>query len=374
MAFCAAIATAVVLGACGGGVPGDAVATVGGAQITKAAFDHWLVVANDATQGSSGTAAPPLPDPPDYTTCIAGERKITANATDTTAELKSLCEQSYSSLESEVMDYLIEAIWIQGQANDLHVKVTSAQVEKSYESQRKTSTPTLATNAELNAFLAKSGQTVADLKWRTYLSLLANALTLNAQKVKVTQAQIAAYYAKHKASLTTPATRDVHLIETKTAATAATVKSLLSSGSSYAGLASKYSIDPTSKGVGGKLVGVRPGELNAQLSAAIFAAKTGVLTGPLKTAFGYYVFTVDSTTPAKVPTLAQATKQIKAAITSAAATKNNAALQADFAKKWPARTVCASAYLVATACGNAPKSSTSASGATAASGATSATG
>jgi hypothetical protein len=40
MAFCAAIATAVVLGACGGGVPGDAVAVVGSAPITKAAFNH----------------------------------------------------------------------------------------------------------------------------------------------------------------------------------------------------------------------------------------------------------------------------------------------------------------------------------------------
>jgi foldase protein PrsA len=374
MAFCAAIATAVVLGACGGGVPGDAVATIGSATITKTAFDHWLVVANDATQGSSGTAAPPLPDPPAYTNCIAGERKLGVNATDTTAQLKALCEQSYSSLQGEVMDYLIEAIWIQGEANDLHVKVTPAQVQKSFNTQRDKSTPTLKTTAELNAFLAKSGQTVADLKWRTYLSLLANALTLNAQKVKVTPAQITAYYAKNKASLTTPATRDIHLIETKTAATAATVKAQLAGGATYATLAPKYSIDPTSKGVGGKLVGVRPGELNTQLSAAIFAAKTGVVNGPLKTAFGYYVFTVDSETPAKVPTQAQATTQIKAAITSAQATKNNAALQADFAKKWPARTICASGYTVATACGNAPKSSTSATGATAASGATSATG
>ena len=80
---------------------------------------------------------------------------------------------------------------------------------------------------------------------------------------------------------------------------------------------------------------MRPGELNTQLSAAIFAAKVGALNGPLKTAFGYYVFTVDSSTAAKVPTLAQATKQIKAAITSAGATKANASRDASCRRSIP---------------------------------------
>jgi len=50
MAFCAAIATAVVLGACGSGIPGNAVATVGSAPITKAALNHWIVVAKIPSQ------------------------------------------------------------------------------------------------------------------------------------------------------------------------------------------------------------------------------------------------------------------------------------------------------------------------------------
>jgi hypothetical protein len=357
MAFCAAIATAVVLGACGSGVPGNAVATVGSAPITKAALDHWMVVANDATQGSTG--APPLPTPPNYTACIAAEKKVAANVADTPTQLKALCAQAYKSLVSEVMGYLINALWIEGEATDRGIKVTSAQVEKSFESQRKSSKPSLVSAAALNAFLAKSGQTVADLKWRTYLNLLYNALLLQVQTKaqKVTPAQISAYYHAHLSSLTTPETRNVHLIETQTDATAAKVKSLLVSGSSYATLAPKYSIDPTTKGTGGSLIGVRTGELNAQI-----------------------VFTVDAVTAAVTPTLSKATTEIKSAITSTRETAAQTVLTNDFTKTWPSRTTCASDYITATVCGNAPKtSSTSATGATtgatsASAGATSASG
>jgi foldase protein PrsA len=367
MAFCAAIATAVVLGACGSGIPGNAVATVGSAPITKAALNHWIVVANDSSQGSSGTVAPPLPVPPNYTACMAAEKKVAANIADTPAQLKALCAQAYKSLVNEVMGYLINALWIEGEAADRGVKVTSAQVEKSFVSQRKASKPSLATTAALNSFLAKSGQTIADLKWRTYLNLLYNGLLLQVQKQaeKVTPAQISAYYHSHLSSLTTPETRNVHLIETQTAATAAKVKSLLAGGTSYATLAPKYSIDPTSKGTGGSLLGVRTGELNAQITAAIFAAKVNVLTGPLKTAFGYYVFTVNAITPAVTPTLSKATTEIKSAITSARETAAQTALTTAFTKTWPSRTTCATGYITASVCGNAPKtSSTSSTGAT----------
>ena len=46
----------------------------------------------------------------------------------------------------------------------------------------------------------------------------------------MSSAKIAAYYKSHLGSIITPETRDVHLIETTTEATAAKVKSLLASG------------------------------------------------------------------------------------------------------------------------------------------------
>jgi foldase protein PrsA len=366
MAFSAAIATAVLVGACGGGIPGDAVAVVGSAPITKAAFAHWEVVANDANQASTGVAAPPIPVPPDYTGCITTLKKTSATSSETAAQLKALCAQQYQSLMSDVMNFTIQALWIEGEAKDRGVKVTQAQITKSYIQQRNTSKPPLKTQTALNTFLAKSGQTKADLLWRTRLNLLATGIQLQVTKqgTHVTSKQIAQYYAKNHAQFVIPTTLDLHLIETNSLASADQVKTLLESGQSYATLAPKDSIDPTSKAAGGKMTGVRPGQLTAQLNAAVFKATRGTLTGPVKTAFGYYVFTVDSTVPGKTQTLKQATTTIKATISASQESKANAKLQSDFSKKWAQLTKCATGYIVATSCSNAPKtSSTGASGA-----------
>src|SRR5579871_6210555 len=132
MAFCAAIATAVIVGACGSGVPGNSVAVVGGRSITKAALTHWLNVANDATQASTGQKAPPLPVPPNYTACVAAERGNGTATSQTTAALKQTCAQNYKQLLSTVLNYLIQAVWVQGEAHDRGVTVSQKAVDKSY--------------------------------------------------------------------------------------------------------------------------------------------------------------------------------------------------------------------------------------------------
>jgi foldase protein PrsA len=351
MAFCAAIATAVVLGACGSDIPGNAVVQIGNASITTAALDHWLAVANDTNQASTGVAAPALPLPPDYTKCVAEQRKSAGSTATNTTTLKALCTQSYQALVNQILPFLIQTIWIQGEAADRGVKVTQAKLESSFRQARNASNP--------------PGETIADLKWYLYVKLLFAQVEVKVQKEasKVSSAQIAAYYKKNLPALTKPATRNLHLVETASQATAANVKSLLAGGSSYATVAPKYSIDPTTKTVGGRMVGVSPSELNAQLSAAVFAAKQGVLSGPVKTAFGYYVFTVDSITPSSVPSLAGETATIRSLITQQQVAKAENALQTGLTKKWSPRTSCRAGYVVSL-CSNAPTTSTAATGAT----------
>ena len=365
MAFCAAIATAVVLGACGSDIPGNAVVQIGNASITTAMLDHWLAVANDTNQASTGVAAPPLPLPPDYTKCVAAQRKSAGSTATNTSTLKALCTQSYEALLNQILPFLIQTIWIQGEAVDRVVTVSNAKLESSFQQARDASNPPLKTAAEMNSFLAKSGETIADLKWYLYVKLLYAQVELKVQKEasKITSAQIAAYYNKNLAALTKPSTRNLHLVETNNQATAATVRSLLASGSSYATVAPKYSIDPTTKTAGGRMVGVSPTELNAQLSAAVFAAKQGVLSGPVKTAFGYYVFTVDSITASSVPSLAAETATIRSLLTQQQVAKAENALQSGLTKKWTPRTNCRAGYVVSF-CSNAPTTSTAATGAT----------
>jgi len=175
------------------------VAVIGSAVISRAAFEHWVTVANDAGQTTTGKLAPAVPVPPDYTGCIASLRAQPAHSGASGAALKKLCAGSYRALVREVMNFLIQAIWIEGEANARGLSVTEAQVNASFASQRRSSKPPLNTAAELNAFLAKSGQTKRDLKWRTRLSLLANAIQreVAAAAGQVSAASIKAYYAAH---------------------------------------------------------------------------------------------------------------------------------------------------------------------------------
>src|SRR5579863_3889597 len=360
MAFCAAIATAVVVGACGGGLPGNDVAQVGSAPVTMAAFNHWLVVANDSNQASAGTVAPALPVPPDYTACIKATKATPGSSSETTSQIKAICESRYKALATDVMNYLIQALWVEAEGKSRGIKVTAAQVNKSFQEQRKTSTPSLATDTQLNRFLAASGQTIADLKWRTYLNLVAVAIQTKVEKAAavVSNSAITAYYNKHHSQFVTPETLGMHLIETTTLAQANAVKSKLAGGATYATLAPTDSIDPTTKGVGGKLTvaGAAGSQLPAQVSAAAFKAKAGVLSGPIKSPFGYYVFTVDTITPQVTQTLAQARKTVKATIAATQETAASAKLNNIFNVFWKKQTTCRSGvYAVSPSCPNAPK-------------------
>jgi foldase protein PrsA len=374
MAFCAAIATAVTVSACGSGMPGNAVVQIGSATISMAALDHWTVVANDGSQLQSGTKASPAPIPPDYTACIAGQEKTAGNTAASktpvaVASDKATCESDFEgTLMPEVLNYLIPRMWIQGEAYDRGIHVTQKQVDNSFALARKnTSSPSLSTAADLRAFEAASGETLQDLRWDTLVQLETDKVELQVEKKadKISEAAIASYYAKHQSLYVTPETRNIHLVLVSSLATANKVRSLLAGGESYAVVAKAYSTDPTSKAAGGAMVGVTTSELTAALSAKVFAAAVGVLSGPVKTAFGYYVFTVDKVVPSQKETFAKAKASIKTALQQKAVTAAENALQTNFTKKWAPRTVCRSGYQVATYCSNPPKSgSTSATGAT----------
>jgi foldase protein PrsA len=370
LAFCAAIATAVSLGACGSGLPGNAVVQIGDATISTAALNHWLTVANDSSQTQTGAKAPPLPLPPNFTACVKAQQASAGNtaasqSASQVAAFKATCQQNYDTLVSEVLNFLIPELWIQGEAHDRGFHVTQQEIAKGYEQERKNSTPSLATAKELNNFLAASGQTVTDLKWRTMVNLLANKISLAVQHKagKVTDAEIADYYNKNKAQYETPETRDIHLVLTDSAATAQKVHNLLASGQSYASVASKYSTDPTSKANGGAMAGVSTNELTPQLSDKVFSANTGVLSGPVKTPFGYYVFTVDKITPGKTESLGQASASIKQLLSAQKISAAETALSNNLDKKWRPRTNCRNGPYQVADCSNAPKGSTGTTGA-----------
>ncbi len=362
VASCAAIATAVGVGACGGSsVPSGAIAVVGSAQVTNAQFAHWMSVANNQPYVNTGNTPIAVPVPPDFVACIASQRQ--RDPSGATSTFKSECETTYAQLNQAVTGLLIEGIWFQGEANDRHVKVTQKAIDKAWNAERLRD---FSTKTKLDNFLGESGYTIADLKWVAMLNLMQQAIVTKVQKgaAKVTPAQIASYYKAHIAQYSQPARRNIELVLVSTAAAAATVKARLAGGASFTSVAKQYSIDPTTKATGGVLAGVQQGEETPIFNTAIFGAQIGVLSSTAKTPFGYYVFKVTSSSPASVETLSQARAAIKLQLVQLAQTNAISKLRISFIKKWKGRTTCGSDHIVAQVCGNAPTSSTGASGTT----------
>jgi foldase protein PrsA len=354
----------VGLSACGGGIPGNAVVKVGGNSITKVTFDHWMsVAASSSATTTATTSKPAVPEPPAYTACIAhleatAAKPVKGQAKPTAAELKSECEQQYKSLQQEVLGFLISSEWVLGEGNSLGVKVSDKEVKKQFETIKSEQFPK---PEDFEKFLATSGQTVSDLLLRVKLNLLSSKIQQHVVKSKstVTEAQIEKYYNENKSRFGTPEKRNLRIILTKTEAAASAAKKEVESGKSFASVAKRVSIDPTSKANGGLLSGVTKGQEEKALDEAVFAAKKGVLSGPVKTPFGYYVFEVLSATTGNQQTLAQAKSSIKQQLTATGQQTALSTFVKNFKKKWTAKTECRAGYLVQDCKGyKAPKTST----------------
>jgi foldase protein PrsA len=350
-------ACAALIAGCGQDVPTNGVAKIGDTVITKDQFNHWL---NAAAHGSAQPGSPvTLPDPPNFTKCIANATKqpVPKGAKKpTTAQLKTQCQQQYNALKQQVMQFLVSAEWIQQEAKSEGVKVSNKQVQKQFQDQKKQS---FQKEADYQKFLKQSGMTEADLLFRVKLDVISNAVRTKAikGKDKVTDAQIAAYYNKNKQRFAQPERRDLLVVLTKAKAKAAAAKKALASGQSWASVAKKYSIDEASKAQGGKLPGVAKGQQEKAFDDAIFSAKKNAITGPIKTQFGYYVFKVTNETPASQQTLAQTKETIRNLLKSQNQQKALNKFVANFRKDYKSKTKCAKAYVIPD-CANAPKQST----------------
>ena len=352
--MCAVTIPAALVAGCGGGVPGNAVATVDDNDITKASFTHWL----DVAAKSGGQQATAIPKPPDYKACVAAKRKALPkpakgqpNTTD--AQLKTQCKQEYDQLRDQVLQLLISFEWIQGEAKAQNIKVTDAEVKKSFDSQKKASFPK---EADFQKFLKDSGQTQDDIMLRVKLNVLSDKIRekVTKGKDKVTDAEIAKYYNDNKSRFAQPERRDLLVVLTKNKAKAQEAKQAIESGDKFADVAKKYSIDQASKSQGGKLTAVAKGQQEKALDDAVFSAKKGELTGPIKTQFGYYVFQVSKVNKASQQSLNDAKTTIKQLLASQQQQKALDKFVKDFQKRWKDKTDCRDGYRTQD-CSNAPK-------------------
>lgn len=341
----------VVLAACGG-VPGNAVAEVDGESIEKSDFDAWTAIA--ARGGGQTDAA--LPQPPEYTECIAQKREDQPEpaegeeAPDDDA-LRQQCRQEYEAIRDSVMTLLINAQWIEGEAEQQDVSVTDEEVRRSFEQQKDQQ---FRREAQYREFLEQSGQTEEQLLEQVRTAELARKITekVTEGEGEVTDAEVNTFYKENRERFAQPETRDAHVVLARTRARAEQAREALEDGDSWRSVARRYSIDEATRSEGGALEDVTRGNQDAGLERALFGAEEGEIVGPVRTSLGWYVVEVDDITEAEQQTLEESRDTIRQSLVQQQEQEALQSFEKEYVEEWREKTECRDGYEVAQLCGN----------------------
>ena len=349
-------AGALAIAGCGNDVPPNAVAKVGDTVIKKSEFDRWLTAAARGSQPPGEGGEVSVPDPPNYTKCVAAKKKqpVPEGAQKPTdQQLKDQCKAEYDSLKEQVMQFLVSAQWILQEADERGIEVSDAEVKKQFDDQKEQSFPD---DKAYKEFLETSGQTEQDLLFRVRLDVISNKVRQEVLKGKseVSNEDVKAYYEENKERFAQPERRDLAVVLTKTKSKAEQAKKRLDDGQSFKAVAKDFSIDEATKSQGGKLPGVAQGQQEEAFDKAIFAAKRGELTGPVETQFGWYVFEVTKVTKAEQQSLEESSETIKNLLRAEREQKALDEFIEDFRTQYRDETSCADGFVIQD-CENAPE-------------------
>jgi foldase protein PrsA len=354
----AAGAAALAIAGCGSGVSGNSVASVAGNPITVRAYDHWMYVVEKGNVSQQSPNAPVIVpnDPPDFSTCISDVRaEYPTLAKDSNTLIRTDCQRLFTSLNSTVLGFLIEAYWYQADAHRLGISLSNAQIRKAFEVQKKANFPS---KAAFTAYLKESGQTMADVLYRVRIEELQQRLLKRFTK-KVDAAAVSTYYDEHPSEFGTPETRNVRLVLTKTRSRAQAALSALRSGQSWNTVARTYSTEAATKNDGGLETDVTYNQLEHAVNQVVFSSPTGKLAGPIHGQFGWYVVEVVKITPPTKQPLSKVAPEIKQILTSEYTTDAEDKITAISKRYWGSRTICRSAYSISDCAGyKAPQTST----------------
>jgi foldase protein PrsA len=302
------LALVLVAAGCGGSsksLPSSDVARVGSDTISKASFNDLLAGA-ERTYKARKTAFP-----------------------------KPGTSQ-YKTLQDQAMQYLVQQSELEQKAKDLGVTVTDKDVDKRLAQIKKQYFG--GKDSTYQKQLKSQGLTEPQLRLDLHAQILSeklyNAVT---GKLKVTDAEITKYYNDNKTQYGTAESRDVRHILVNNKKLADTLEAQLKSGGSFAALAKKYSKDPGSAKLGGKLT-ITKGQTVAPFDKVAFSLKTNETSPPVHTQYGWHIIqALTPIKPAKVTPLASVKSQISQQLLQ---TKRTAAMTAwlngvkkDFAKK-----------------------------------------
>jgi hypothetical protein len=294
-------ALAIGIGACGGSGGDAVVMRVGSHAITKATVDHWASVVR---RGGAFTAFRGEP--------VEGTPRTRAVA------------------------LLITSEWLIGEAEREGLPISEQAIQDALAERTRGEA-----GAEFRKRLLATGQTVAgfELELRAELALEAVRRELE-RRSRITPAQVAAFYQSNRSAFAeVPEARVVDIIERLPSAPAATaLVKRIGSGKRFTRLAYH------------KRIVLSSGVLNGPASKkavdyAIFAARPGVVSRPMRLSNGWAVFVVRKIVPARGQSFAKAHDAVAASLEEERKREVEDAFKREFRSGWTARTSCAVGYV-----------------------------
>jgi PPIC-type PPIASE domain/SurA N-terminal domain len=299
----AALIAFVGLAACGSGAPDGVVVRVGQTVITKAATDHWM---------SAMTGERVAEDPPQRQAQMPRQRALSS---------------------------LISSQWVIDEAADQGLKISEREVEQLFQRMKSASFP--GGDAEFREFLKATGRRISDAMLEAKAELASSKIhqLLASREPKVTQAQIADYYSRHKRRFARPEQRYFDIDNLQSKAEARHARREVEQGKSFAKMALQESLERRPKGA-------YAGSGKEAIVRAVFSARPHVLGGPVRLYGDYSLFEVTRIVAATRQSLAQAQGSIEKRLTAEQRRRTLAEFVRAWREKWIARTDCHAGYVV----------------------------
>ncbi len=194
---------------------------------------------------------------------------------------------AYDQVVQQTIKYLVQKAELEQQAKKENATVTDAQVEIRLKALIKQYFG--GDHAKYLVEIKKRGVTDAQVRDDVRLQLLQTALVGKITgKVKVDEAEAREFYLQHATDFANPQSRDVAHILVKTKALADTIYAKLEKGADFAAEAKKSSIDTGTKSKGGDFTATL-GRDDPAFDKVAFALKTGEISKPVKSQFGWHV-------------------------------------------------------------------------------------
>jgi len=258
-------------------------------------------------------------------------------------------DPQYDELVEAALGTLLEAAWLEGQADEMGISATDKEVAQELAKVKKENFPK---ESEFKKFIKESGFTEEDIDERVKLQILSTQIQeqLTADAPQPSEAEVENYYEAAKAAqFTQPASIDVRIVRNKDRAKAEQALEQLEKANTakdWDRVAKRFSEDPATKDSGGLQQNVAEGTLEEPLGAAVSDAVEGQLEGPVKTEGGFTIFEVQKSNPETVQDLKEVEAQIKGQLAQQLQQESFGAFVTNFNGLWLSRTFCADDYLI----------------------------